>query len=816
MAYNIVIDKESDTMKKQGKRLRKTATFILIALLILTACGKEVNNDDNQASASIDNTVEEYDTLKYGVSEKLSPDPEKVTLVVPDYLCDEEIEYTVTPLNQYATEHGESKAYRYDISCDQITGELNGFIEIHIPYDESFFESGEDPAKCLAVHYTNEEGKLQLELFDVDTENKEVIIYAQHLSPREIYHYKTRKLAEKYDINFGNLIVGNVRLDDSEEVFMGFTEDLRVDSESWDSEYFEWTAEDTGNAYMLAAKLVAKPFFPVLFKWIPKNDNNLIYDTSTWISNAATMLSLGGPYVQSYINRGLSRLSVLGMYTSECKLAYELGLEDLEHRKSREEVLNLYRTFMNTALDHLAYNYAGWIEEKVAMSMSGVFVFSMLIDAMFEEAMYQKMWEMGEIYEYFGDSYTEGQYRPRTNMEWYNLFMDIIEKYCKAGKQDYVQDAIDREIYLYAIRFWSLSQEEADAVADAAGYKRRLWPTEAEQKKLTETYIENLKYRLHPIVAACQKTMQKKSELMVLNQLQDTYNNFNFKTQLKVKDGNKKIIYDGYWFSFKGLSSDADPKVWKGQLDKKGEFGAKFSITDWIVAGMPTEAVLYKTEKDMESGKNAVTSAKIMFGKTGKDESTVTFLEAEEMVWALDSIVYLDHYDDYDTCHIIPDSYCEGSDVCPALYCTAIETSVDDTYIYFDKSSFVEDDPDDTSFTLMSLKLPPSVLYDVTDIDNWGNEISAYSLQMFDLHLPDDSEFSGHGIVYQSGKKVGERGFADRWPDMAQAKTVFITAYVNYCYGFIYRAISVNEVPTHTVKHINMDAAEYFAGDKWK
>ena len=426
-------------MKKQGNRLRKVSTLLLIALLTLSSCGQKDSGEENTAAASYENNTTETDQLMYGVSNELSPDPENVKLEVPDYLCEEKVEYTVTALNQYVTKNGESKAYRYEISSEQLKGELNGFMEIHIPYDETFFEAGEDPAKCVCVHYVDEDGKLQLELFDVDTENNEVIIYAQHLSPREIYHYKTQKLAEKYDINFGNLIVGNVKLDESENVFIGFTKDIETDPGSWDGEHFEWTPEDTGNTYILAAKLAAAPYFPILFKVIPKNDNNLIYDTSTWISNAANLLSLGGPYVQSYINRGLSRLSVLGMYTSMCKLSYEFESRDpVTGKKTRDEVLSLYKTFINTVTDSIAYNYSDWIVESVSMYMAGVFIFGQLIDAMFEEAVYQKLWDIGQIYEYFGDSYTAGQYKARTNMEWYNLFMDIIERYIKAGKQDYI------------------------------------------------------------------------------------------------------------------------------------------------------------------------------------------------------------------------------------------------------------------------------------------------------------------------------------------------------------------------------------------
>ena len=803
-------------MKKQENRLRKISILLLITLLTLSSCGQKNDGDENTAAASYENSTIETDQLLYGVSKKLSPDPENVKLEVPDYLCEENVEYTVTALNQYVTRNGESKAYRYEISSEQLKGELNGFMEIHIPYDETFFDNGEDPSKCLCVHYVDENGKLQLELFDVDTANKEVIIYASHLSPREIYHYKTQQLAEKYDINFGNLIVGNVGLDESKDVFIGFTNDIEIDPESWQGEHFEWTPEDTGNTYMLAAKLAASPYFSVLFKVIPKNDNNLIYDTATWISNAAGILSLGGPYVQSYINRGLSRLSILGMYTSMCKLSYEFESRDpVTGKKTREEVLNLYKTFLNTTLDMMAYNYSDWIAESVAMYMSGVFVFGLLIDAMFEEAVYQKMWEMGEIYEYFGDYYSEGQYKPRSNMEWYNLFMDIIERYIKAGKQDYIEDAIDREIYLYAIKFWSLSQEEADAVADAAGYKRRLWPTEAEQKKLTETYIENLKYRLHPIVNACMKTMEKKTELGVLLKMQDTYNNFNYKTPLRVYDANKQKMYGGYWFRFKNLQEDADLKIWEGQLDKNGQFTATFSITDWIVAGQPTEAALYKTEKDMKEEKNVVTTAKIEFGQKAKDESTVAFLEADDLVWAFDELVYLTHEDNFEYCK----EYYENLQPCDTPGCVVVACT--DTEYDFECNN------DSCTLTTTShpssssepeaykdiIKLPPAVLNGPKELDEWALKGSKDAFIMYSVYTSEMKEWGkGTGVTYSDGKNYGS--FEKNWPEIAKDKAVFIL--IQGRLAVIYRAMNRKEAQSLTRKHVEMKPEEYFNKGEWK
>ena len=83
-------------MKKQGNRLRKVSTLLLIALLTLSSCGQKDNGEENTAAASYENNTTETDQLMYGVSNELSPDPENVKLEVPDYLCEEKVEYTVT------------------------------------------------------------------------------------------------------------------------------------------------------------------------------------------------------------------------------------------------------------------------------------------------------------------------------------------------------------------------------------------------------------------------------------------------------------------------------------------------------------------------------------------------------------------------------------------------------------------------------------------------------------------------------------------------------------------------------------------------
>ncbi len=550
-----------------------------------------------------------------------SPNADDVTLAVSDCLVEGGGEYSVVPYNVLEDKNNGIKVYAYDISSEQIPGNINGFMEIRIPYDDTYFDTGEDPRDCLGVYVVNDDGSREPELYDVDVENKEVIIYAEHLSKRELYHYTSAPKAEKYEVNFGNTFAGNISFDDCKDILIDFY-----------NSYVEMS--DAENEYYLnkdATALILKSSLGARLRIFPEGLNNYINDTTSWITNAANILAMGGEYQQAWISGGLGALSKLGLYTSLCKFSYAYSNVTSPWNvggPSKEDVLNLYKAAINTGLDYLSTVFGtGSVAMTCAMYMSGVFVLGGLIDAMFEEAMYQKMYEMGAIYEYFGDTFCEGEYRPRTNKEWYDLFLDIVERYTAAGKQDYIEDAIDREIYLYATKFWSLDQEVSDSVADAAGYRRMPWPTEAEQEKLTETYIENLKYRLHPIVLQCERTMLKRCEKQVLTWYRKAYNKLNYKVSLELVDGSKEKLWGGYYFRYAGLTEQADPSIFQGQLNKDGYFDTSFCMNDWMRAGAPIFVNLYATEADMLEERNIVATAQMIPAKKAKDVTVVTFTD---------------------------------------------------------------------------------------------------------------------------------------------------------------------------------------------
>lgn len=732
---------------------------------------------------------------------KPSPDAEKVTLTVSDCLIEEDVEYTVTPSNVREDKNTGVKVCTYDVSSDQIQGTLNGFMEIRVPYDDTFFDPGEDPGDCIAVHVIDENGKPQLELFEVDTENKEVIIYAEHLSKREIYHYRNAPLLEKYDLSFGNTLVGNLSFKECAELTLGFINDIEEMDEAEKECYFNREA----------ISLVVTAGVGGQLNIFPKTVNNYINDTTGWLTNAATIVALGGEYSQSYMGAGLDSLSKLGLYTSMCKFTY--AMSDLASpwkvgSPSREEILGAYKTILSTGLDRAGSFFSGsWIGANYAMCMSGVFVFTVLIDAMFEEAMYQKMWDMAAVYEYYGDQYTEGNYRPRTNKEWYDLFLDIFERYTQAGKQDFIEDAVNKEIYTYAKKFWELSPEEAGKVTDRAGYKRMPYPTEAEIEKMTDAYIENLTYRLHPIILQCERTMARRAEARALKWLRSAYNNLNYKISLEVKDANEKVIYAGYYFSFNDLAETADISIWQGQLDKDGRFETKFCFNDWVNAGVPTTVSLYATERDRNEGRNPVATAKLVMAKTATETSYVSFTEAQdELVWVMDQQVFRSKWDNYDSCPLTQKDVCQNQPGCTYIQmpCFEKKTECEDGLctVHTDNYGMYNDPNAVTNTEEDSFKIPHRVINDATDPYAYPGGV----LIKFKTEKIEDMNY----FMINRGKiTLTNLTLAEIIPAKEEG-AYFIFAANSGNYACRYRCVSAKEAENIKTEHIDAVGREYY------
>ena len=131
-------------------------------------------------------------------SENTFAEAEGVKVDVGEFVLDDEAELVVKAMPDEEDENGEYKIKSFDISVGDLH-ELDDFITIRIPYDDSSCDEGEDPAKCVGAKYKNEEtGEWEDVLFEVDAAAKELVIYTDHLSQYGAFYVKNAGRRDAY------------------------------------------------------------------------------------------------------------------------------------------------------------------------------------------------------------------------------------------------------------------------------------------------------------------------------------------------------------------------------------------------------------------------------------------------------------------------------------------------------------------------------------------------------------------------------------------------------------------------------------------
>ena len=756
--------------EKMKHLLKKSLTILMagFCFLSMTSCSKPV--------------VEEEKIQSGNITDELSPSPEKVSLSVDDCLYDGEIEVTVSPIKIQKNEAEGWKTYGYDVSSDELKEGTNGYFEIRIPYDESFIMPGEDPNECLCAKCFNEETEQwEYELCEVDEENKEVVVLSSHLSKHAVMMFKDKQSASKYGVNLNKAFDDYQSLDEAMQTMRNFIDDTLA----WDDNYFTDKS---------AIEVALDAFHGILCP-IPEKINNHIYDSTSCLGSAAAIATLGSGFENSFFKKAFNRMSKLGLYTSVCKLslAYWKG------NKSRDEILDLYSTLISTTVDLFGYAAEG-LGPSVALSMSGFYVVSVVISEMFEEAKAIKMENMAAVYEYFGDQYESGKYSYRKNKEWYDIFMDIFDRYTAAGKQEFIEDAIEREIRLYAEKFWELDADTVNEVIDDAGYKRMPYPSQSEIDQMTSDYINNLHYRLTPILSQCEKTMLLRQKEKAMKMLQTCFNYCNSPLTLELYDKSEDKSFKNCLYRFKGLGPNADDVFNAGKLDD-GKAVISFTFAQYMNAGGPTQIELFEDEKAMEENKPCST-AMIVPCQNATEPSYAYFLkESNETVYFLAETAYIAHDDSCameqeqpETC-IGPNGE-ETACIVAREDCGVSDTEINDSQIIVN----YKDEYGNAGTTVIDY--PGRIIKDIVEFNNFN---SSYTT-VFDIYTNKNPD--GQTIYYSNN--------------------AFLTGNISSCIedgtvcisfdgiSLKYVQIPMKESEGRETNHIDIDGYEYGRQGKWK
>lgn len=552
--------------------MKKTVSILLAAALLLSSlagCGGGGGGKSDVATLSPETTGIK---LENGVSVELG-----------GYVLDGEEELTVT---KQPVEENKDEGYKieaYDFKLGDMSG-LSDFITLRIPYDASYCEDGQDPAKCVGAKYKNETtGQWEDVLFEVNAATKELVIYTDHLSTFGAFHVRNEGQRSAKIIN----IYADVTGIDQQEAM----ETLR--------EYVAGGGADGEEAAGLAARLLTGYNGFLGGATGAAGEAGFATDLTGTILN---MASLGSPTFDTALaDSAYKKLNKLGKVAA----AVKIGAVMLSTEQTDADTLGLYK---DTAMLALSYaESAAW-----GLAASGLFIFDYTITSLFEQGLAMKMDKIDEVYVYFNNEYISKdrqgfQWTARSLKDWRQVLIDIVE--ANPNEAD-AKAAVEAEIERYARVFWTLNSADMGVVVSEMKEKNSKssvtipTPTEAEIKTLVDGYKAQLYERLYPVTQSVSVYMQRKAEAAYLSALNEVKAFFNqtitFNIVEDVPDG-EKSQYDGYALCFSPLSENAVKESWSGTMKGAGGASTKFTLLGYVQAGCPKELQLFKPGDDPES-----------------------------------------------------------------------------------------------------------------------------------------------------------------------------------------------------------------------
>ena len=355
---------------------------VFIAVSLLTVCKGKTDTTDTkgtEAVSKVDTGVKKNEGAGTTEATKaaeavqtvetatLSPENtsatlgDGITVDVGDFVLDGEENLTV---EKQEVEENQDEGYKiesYDFSIGDMK-ELDDFITIRIPYDTSFCEAGQDPARCVGAKYKNEEtGEWEDVLFEVDEDAKELVIYTDHLSVYGAFYVENEG---RRNACIADVLGYYSYMDKSQTI--DFAKRIAGDDPSVMREIMRQGAEATG----------------LFFDYADQLDNAINIVCSDDIPN---WLDTSIPETNQTL------FSALG-YINTCTNLLKISLKDtVGGGADKREVLNLIRDVGSKVTTYWANALTKVGTGALSISMGGVLVLDKMLTAFAEEAQATKL-----------------------------------------------------------------------------------------------------------------------------------------------------------------------------------------------------------------------------------------------------------------------------------------------------------------------------------------------------------------------------------------------------------------------------------------
>ncbi len=590
------------------KKMRKPLSLLLSAVLLislLAGCGGKPEQGPGSATAQTPGTTQTAEGSQQGTGAadgnaaaggtesgtaasqaaetgpvELSPEATAgtengVTVDVGEFVLDGPATLSVT---RQADEENAEEGYKiesYDIAIGDLS-ELDDFITIRIPYDDTYCEAGQDPARCVGAKYLNEEtGAWEDVLFEVDAQAKELVIYTDHLSIYGAFHVTDEAKRNAY---ISDVMEYNVTMDPDKVIDFGkriAADDPTVKDDLVDevaSTVFDWT-DRVDNAFNIA-----------FLGEVPDYLSPTIPDTN------------------------MSLFTAVG-YFATCYNLLTIAAKDSQGQAEDAEILNLIRDVSTKMITFAADSFTKLGSGALSVWMGGVLIIEKMLMAFGQQMQETRIEDIEFVYHHYNEGFSatwaHKLMRPK---DWRALVIEVLEK--NPDNPDLAISTLEAGFNKYASEFFALSADQmAEVAADVPNVDIKRIPnfTEAEKDQMITNYVNHLKNNTMPaVLTSVRNYMIKKAEQQQLDALYKIRDFYNSKIQITMTEeipAGQSSQFAGYKFRFAPLVENAPKNNWTGLWPESGSVKASATLMGFATAGYPHTVEFFKPDADLEKDK---------------------------------------------------------------------------------------------------------------------------------------------------------------------------------------------------------------------
>lgn len=456
-------------------------------------------------------------------------------------------------------EEGRLVSYDFTIG-DKI--EFDFLLTLQLAYDDSGLEDYEKIEDCIVAGYYNEESEsLEPVIYEIDKENKVIIVSTNHLTEFTLVVCNSKEIRDK---NFDLALTAGAK--------------KRIIPESTDTKYKEAlkSIENADLTDIQAADIV----------FTSMNNSFNKYSNLYGLTDA---FDIQNKWMQD-ISEEFSKTG-LAMITGQ--VIIDLYKGDIE--KTNENLMKNLASYavgsFNSAWGFSTY-FIDYSLNELATTLMGE-----------KEKLYLKNYK--DFYDYYEDEQDESFL-----VRMYKDMYQMLKEQKKEGQTSIVdtEKKIKGLVMDYCSLIWTNDKGRLDweEFFDKAAYDNLL--TDDRMKKLSTAYYKELmEAEMQPVIARVQKQIRYDMEVEALTKLQTLEKKMKKIYSFDVYEADNKNTGDFHfanmYIRFNDVREDLVDQ-WTFQLDDQGHYSMTFTGADYMMAYAPSSFSLYENYEDIAAGRS--------------------------------------------------------------------------------------------------------------------------------------------------------------------------------------------------------------------